>query len=139
MPEQLLTVLKICLLVLLYLFFLRVLRAVWSEVNPPKVATAETGATGRRGGKQRAPKSKAPKIRRGSSVPTRLVLVEPAARAGAEFPLGQELTVGRAGGCSIAMARCWLITGQAWRFSWTRSNSPLTRSSAESSSLPSAM
>ena len=35
MPDQLLTVLKLCLLALLYLFFLRVLRAVWTEVNPP--------------------------------------------------------------------------------------------------------
>ena len=29
MSEQLLNILKICLLVLLYLFFFRVLRAVW--------------------------------------------------------------------------------------------------------------
>ena len=34
--EQLLTILKLCLLALLYLFFLRVLRAVWVEVNGPK-------------------------------------------------------------------------------------------------------
>ena len=31
------------------------------------------------------------------------MLVEPAGRAGAEFPLGQELTVGRAAGCSISL------------------------------------
>ena len=42
-PEQLLTVLKLCLLALLYLFFLRVLRAVWTEVNPPKPASAGDG------------------------------------------------------------------------------------------------
>jgi pSer/pThr/pTyr-binding forkhead associated (FHA) protein len=106
--EQLLTVLKLCLLALLYLFFLRVLRAVWSEVNPPKLATAEA-ATGRRSTSPKAPKAKgakAPKstkARRGPSVPTRLVLIEPAERAGAEFALGPELTVGRAGGCSIVL------------------------------------
>ena len=33
MPEPLLNVLKICLLILLYLFFFRVLRAVWAEVH----------------------------------------------------------------------------------------------------------
>lgn len=105
MSEQLLTVLKLCLLALLYLFFLRVLRAVWSEVTPPKVATADAG--GSRRAKTPRPKAtrtpKATKSRRGASVPTRLVIVEPAARAGAEFPLGPELTVGRAGGCSIVL------------------------------------
>ncbi|MFN7151503.1 MAG: FHA domain-containing protein [Microthrixaceae bacterium] len=107
MSEQLLTVLKLCLLALLYLFFLRVLRAVWSEVNPPKVATADAG-TGRRKAPKapkapKAAKTKAPKARRGASVPTRLVIVEPAERAGGEFALGPELTVGRAGGCSIVL------------------------------------
>lgn len=107
MSEQLLTVLKLCLLALLYLFFLRVLRAVWSEVTPPKVATADAGGGRRAKGKApKAPKAKAAKpakARRGASVPTRLVIVEPAARAGAEFALGPELTVGRAGGCSIVL------------------------------------
>ena len=40
MSEQLLTILKLCLLVLLYLFFLRVLRAVWAEVKAPKKVEA---------------------------------------------------------------------------------------------------
>jgi len=35
-PEQLLSILKLCLLVLLYLFFLRVIRAVWVEVGGPR-------------------------------------------------------------------------------------------------------
>jgi len=110
--EQLLTVLKLCLLALLYLFFLRVLRAVWSEVNPPRaaadVAAAPAAPTGRR--RKRAPKvakpprpAKGAKARRGSASPTTLVLVEPATRAGTEFALGPELTIGRAGGCSIVL------------------------------------
>lgn len=98
MPEQLLTVLKLCLLALLYLFFLRVLRAVWTEVNPPKAAVAAKGgqvavAAPTRGRSQRS--------RRKQVLPTRLVVVEPPARAGAEFPLGPDLTVGRAPGCSL--------------------------------------
>ena len=40
MPDQLLNLLKIFLLILLYLFFFRVLRAVWAEVNPPKALEA---------------------------------------------------------------------------------------------------
>ncbi len=105
MSEQLLTVLKLCLLALLYLFFLRVLRAVWSEVNPPKVVPVgvEPGA-GRKGKAPKAAKTAKPsKARRGSTAPTRLVIVEPADRAGVEFQLGPELTVGRAGGCSIVL------------------------------------
>ena len=38
--EQLLTILKLCLLALLYLFFFRVLRAVWAELRPPKLVAA---------------------------------------------------------------------------------------------------
>jgi pSer/pThr/pTyr-binding forkhead associated (FHA) protein len=103
--EQLLTVLKLCLLALLYLFFLRVLRAVWTEVNPPRTATADASAAApRKGSKQKAPKAKSSKTRRRTpAVPTRLVLVEPVARAGAEYALGPELTVGRAAGCSIVL------------------------------------
>ena len=46
MDEQLLTILKLCLLALLYLFFLRVLRAVWVEIRGPKVVEGRS----RRGG-----------------------------------------------------------------------------------------
>ena len=38
MSEQLLNVFKICLLAVLYLFFARVLRAVWAELKEPKPA-----------------------------------------------------------------------------------------------------
>ena len=48
MSEQLLTVLKLCLLALLYLFFLRVLRAVWTEVNPPRAAAEAVAAPSRK-------------------------------------------------------------------------------------------
>ena len=37
MPESVLTILKFCFLALLYLFFVRVLRAVWAELTGPKV------------------------------------------------------------------------------------------------------
>ncbi len=104
MSEQLLTVLKLCLLALLYLFFLRVLRAVWTEVNPPKLAPADAGTRSRKAAKQKAPKQKPARTRRGApALPTRLVLIEPANRAGVEYALGDELTIGRAAGCSIAL------------------------------------
>ncbi|MEZ5311420.1 MAG: FHA domain-containing protein [Microthrixaceae bacterium] len=116
MSEQLLTILKFCLLALLYLFFLRVLRAVWTEINPPKVA-AETPTPSARSG--RAPKGeraksdkqkKAPKpvasnkgSRRPSGVPSRLMIIEPVAQAGGHYVLGPETTVGRSPGCSIVL------------------------------------
>ncbi len=98
MSDQLLTFLKFVLLALLYLFFLRVLRAVWVELREPKPAPAvpadsvpapEPGSTrsGRRG--------------RGGE---RLVVLEPADRRGEEFALGDEMTVGRAGGCGVPIA-----------------------------------
>ncbi|MEZ5239082.1 MAG: FHA domain-containing protein [Microthrixaceae bacterium] len=101
MPEQLLTVLKICLLVLLYLFFLRVIRAVWAEVAAPKLAPEGTAAppvapvTRSRGRTARASKR--------SSAPTGLRVVEPSHRAGADFEIGPEVTVGRSAGCSIVL------------------------------------
>lgn len=101
MSEQLLTVLKLCLLALLYLFFLRVLRAVWTEVNPPRAAAEAVAVAPRKAAKQKPQKTKS--RRRAPAVPTRLVLVEPAARAGAEYALGPELTLGRAAGCSIVL------------------------------------
>jgi len=90
MPDGLLGALKLCLLALLYLFFLRVLRAVWAEVKGPKM---------------REPKpAKAPKPSRADrKQPSRVVITAPAARVGTTFPLAGEMTVGRAPGCSIPL------------------------------------
>lgn len=92
MPEPLLNILKICILILLYLFFFRVLRAVWAEVNLAKAAPAPTapGKTGRR-------------TRARERTPPILRVLEPAAIAGQTFTLGDELTVGRAAGCQITL------------------------------------
>ena len=51
MPDQLLTFLKYIFLALLYLFFVRVLRAVWIELREPKpapVAAPRLGGVGDR-------------------------------------------------------------------------------------------
>ena len=92
MSEQLLTILKLCLLVLLYLFFLRVLRAVWAEVKAPKKVEA-------------APRRAKRETRRATrkAAPIQLAVVEPAAQQGRTFPLGQEVTVGRAAGCQVTL------------------------------------
>lgn len=94
MSDQLLTILKICLLVLLYLFFLRVLRAVWAELKAPRVV-ADAAPTSRRIRRQERKASR-------RSI-TQLRIVEPADQRGRAFPLAEELTVGRAAGCSITL------------------------------------
>ncbi|MDZ7676239.1 MAG: FHA domain-containing protein [Acidimicrobiales bacterium] len=93
MPEPLLNVLKICLLILLYLFFFRVLRAVWAEVNLAKATTAPPTSTRRTARRARARERTPPQLR----------VLEPADMAGHVFPLGDELTVGRAAGCQITL------------------------------------
>lgn len=98
MPEPLLNLLKIFLLVLLYLFFLRVLRAVWTEVNPPKTAP-ERAPVASRASKQAA---RSPR-RRGRHGTVQLRIVEPAAQKGRAFEVGEELTVGRAAGCQVTL------------------------------------
>lgn len=97
MPDQLLNLLKIFLLVLLYLFFLRVLRAVWTEINP---RPAEAPAGG--GGKQRALKPRAAK-KAGRSGQPQLRVIEPPGLRGQAYPLDEEVTLGRAGGCQVPL------------------------------------
>jgi pSer/pThr/pTyr-binding forkhead associated (FHA) protein len=95
MPEPLLNVLKICLLVLLYLFFFRVLRAVWAEVGLTRsVAPAAAPA---------APKKATRRTSARTRRPPQLRVVEPAALAGTTYSLADELTVGRAAGCQITL------------------------------------
>jgi hypothetical protein len=95
-PEAILTILKFCFLGLLYLFLARVVRAVYRELSPDRpVPVASNGsrfARGvRRGGKAEAP-----------SKPYKLKMIDPATAQ--IFPLGEEVTIGRAPGCSVPLA-----------------------------------
>ena len=104
MPEPLLNVLKICLLILLYLFFFRVLRAVWAEVHLARQTSSGTAParTGRGRGGKAAGAVRTPRRSR-ERTPPKLQVVEPAELAGTTYPLGDELTVGRAAGCQITL------------------------------------
>ena len=95
MPEALLTILKFCFLALVYLFFFRVLRAVWAELQGATVATAP--ASGRPRSERPAP------VRGGGGAPGRLRVVEPAEHRGRTYELGDELTLGRAAGCQVTL------------------------------------
>jgi hypothetical protein len=92
MPEPLLTILKFCFLAIVYLFFVRVLRAVWAEVRGPAAVAAPA-----------PPVRPARAAFGGNRPPGRLKVVEPAERRGRTYELGDELTVGRAGGCQVAL------------------------------------
>ncbi|WCO67151.1 FHA domain-containing protein [Iamia majanohamensis] len=119
MSEALLTILKLCVLALLYLFFFRVLRAVWLEINPPP-ALERAGGSGGGGAAPTAAKTR----KRGRKVPTQLTVVEPEDQRGRVIPLVDEMTVGRASGCHVAIpedtfasqihARIYSRDGQTW-------------------------
>jgi hypothetical protein len=95
-PEALLTVLKLCCLALLYLFFLRVLRAVWAEVSPVRAVPVQQRAPQSAGRNDRRPSRRARKS-------THLVVLEPRELKGRSYELGEELTVGRAAGCQVTL------------------------------------
>jgi pSer/pThr/pTyr-binding forkhead associated (FHA) protein len=86
MTDALLNALKLILLALIYLFFGRVLWAVWSEVRTPVMPAARVGGgTASRG---RAKKSV------GKGVPI-FVVIEPKQHRGATYTLSSVLAIGR--------------------------------------------
>ena len=115
MSDQLLIVLRVCLLALVYLVFFRVLRAVWVELRDegasagaattPTVAArrvsrpAPVPAPAAVGGGGPAPVDPASS----SPAPARLVVVAPPSLAGHAFALDGETTIGRGAGCGVAI------------------------------------
>jgi len=98
LPESLLTILKFCLLALLWLFFLRVLRAVWAELKAPALTAAS--ATVATAAPAPAPAPAGPAAAGGLG---HLKIVDPADHRGTTFTLGEELTLGRAAGCHVSL------------------------------------
>ncbi len=107
MTDSLLNILKFALLALLYLFFARVLWAVWSEVRGPRpgaaapMARAAAHVSPLPAAVAHAPAGKAPKSRRGAV--TRLIVLEPKANKGTAISVAQEITFGRAPGCTVSV------------------------------------
>jgi hypothetical protein len=91
--DGVLTILKFCLLALLYLFLARVVWTVVSEFRgvPAPAAPAPQPAPAT------APKPKAPRRS------WRLLVVAPPAASGRAFDVDGELTIGRAPGCGISI------------------------------------
>lgn len=115
MTDQVLNILKFVLLGLLYLFFARVLWAVWSEVktparrpmvSAPRAAGTRPPATvaAARPPIPAAPASRksakqAKKLAKGRA--SRLVVLEPKSRRGMSVQLTGDVTLGREPGCTI--------------------------------------
>jgi len=93
-PESLLTILKFCFLALLYLFFIRVVRAVWTEVTAPPPAPVAPAP---------APRTRRERGGGGKRAVAHLRIVEPEALRGRTYDVADELTIGRAAGCQVPL------------------------------------
>ena len=99
MPDSLLTVLRLLLLALIWLFFLRVLgllaakpRAVAAPAPAPAAARAAAAPAG------------APTAARGTAGKASLRVVSAGALSNKEFVVGAEATLGRGQGCQVQLA-----------------------------------
>ena len=90
MPELLLQVWKLVLLAFVYLFFLRVLRAIWANLR-----------TTTRPAMPVAPPPRAPREPEGNKTINKLRVVQPEGQKGVVYELGDEITIGRAQGCRV--------------------------------------
>jgi hypothetical protein len=103
-PVALLGLLKLCLLALVYLFFVRVLWAVWSEVRTPVSATPSSVAP------TSMPRAAAPSHAGGDTgahvrplAASHLVVLAPDELRGATITLTDEVTIGRAANCTLPL------------------------------------
>jgi pSer/pThr/pTyr-binding forkhead associated (FHA) protein len=110
MTDQVLNILKFALLGLLYLFFARVLWAVWSEVRTPKQRTAQAEVSNQRFNgppaenpqAQQAPAQQRAQNGRSGRV-GRIVILEPSTRRGTSIAMQGEITLGRDPSCTITI------------------------------------
>ncbi len=117
MTDQVLDILKLVLLALLYLFFARVLWAVWSEVRQPAstrgvIDQQPHSAPTPAGGQPLPPGKRAVKPGKGrGATPARLVVIEPKERRGATFAIGAAISVGRETDNTIVISDDSYISG----------------------------
>jgi hypothetical protein len=108
-PDELLTIFKVCFLVLLYLFFFRVLRAVWTEVNAAPAGAEPLTPTKAPKAPKPAKRVKAKKSEPAPAPPpepegpSRLVAVDPPHLAGIEYALTDGMTVGRGSDATLVL------------------------------------
>jgi pSer/pThr/pTyr-binding forkhead associated (FHA) protein len=104
-PESLLQILTFCLLLLVWLFLLRVIWAVWSDSPTPTVTVApQPAGTAGTAGTAGAPAG--PRVTSTATPPTamKLKVVEPTEHKGETFDVADEVKIGRAATCQVALA-----------------------------------
>lgn len=114
MSAQLLTILKFFLVALVWLFFLRVVRAMWADLRRgggtrPAGRPADAAASG---------------LARQRPTGLMIQILEPKERAGETFRIDGEMTLGRAPGCAVSVpddsytsnihARVFVKDGTIW-------------------------
>lgn len=87
---------------LIFLFFLRVIRAVWVEMSPAVVRKSRSERRQERRDADASRPAKPAKEKRRRNL--FLTIVEPSDHKGRTFDLDDELTVGRSPGCGVSMA-----------------------------------
>lgn len=120
MPTALLGLLKLCLLALVYLFFVRVLWAVWNEVRAP--APTAGGAATATPTTRRAARAATGDTRPAAA--RQLTVTSAGDARGRILPVGDDITIGRAAHCTLALpddtylsgqhARVFTVDGQAY-------------------------
>jgi len=94
-PDSLLHILNVCVLALLFLFFLRVMRAMWVQVNAPPIPPPAPIPI--------AAAEQAPRAAVAATGTLRLRVIEPPDLKGKTYDPGEEVTVGRAPGCGVSL------------------------------------
>jgi FHA domain len=114
--QNLLRALEVLVVALIWLFFFRVIRAVWVQVRPPPArgAAAQVLAAGA---------GRPPAEARGRAGRLHLKVIEPQEGYGQTFEVGEEVTLGRAPGCGVRVedsytsnlhARLFRRNGSLW-------------------------
>ncbi len=89
---------------LIFLFFLRVIRAVWVEMSPATIRKTRSQRRQDRREERAAAAAAAPAAPRASRKrQLYLKVVQPPEHAGRTYDLDDELTIGRSPGCGVAM------------------------------------
>ncbi len=97
-----LRVLQWGVIALIFLFFLRVIRAVWVEMSPATIRKARWQKRQERREERAASRpAEQPKPSRRKQL--YLTVVQPPDHAGRSYDLDDELTIGRSPGCGVAM------------------------------------
>ncbi len=126
--SNLLRALEVFLVALIWLFFFRVIRAVWVEVRPPKARALSrrqmaAGSVAEAPAQLAPPVGTSPRATKRKGAKLRLRVLEPEAVRGQVFEVPEEVTLGRAAGCGVRMddsftsnihARLYRRDGEIW-------------------------